>query len=308
MKRRGFTLIELLVAIGIIVLLSVIALASTRSLRGSLRFSTAVNTTTALLERARSEAIRRGEPVMAAFRPVVIGLRDRNGDGVTNEADVSPEDQFGIDIVLLRWTGETVVFKYGDDCSSSYPVDRWVPIPDLKAERLPSGMSVAVPRYFSFPNMDGGNPGDDKWVSPSDFSIRPLNYQGEVPAIMFDETGQSLEDNPNSPALGPWIDWNDDRVVRKAGSAINENSSGSYPVLCGSGIGSFYLQSRLDDEPFASVSSFLAIFDQAAARAQLFPGQNFENGVLIGEGANPSYVQREGKILHLNRFSGVVMK
>ena len=50
MKRRGFTLIELLVAIGIIVLLSVIALASTRSLRGSLRFSTAVNTTTALLE------------------------------------------------------------------------------------------------------------------------------------------------------------------------------------------------------------------------------------------------------------------
>ena len=82
MRRRGFTLIELLVAIGIIVLLSVIALASTRSLRGSLRFSTAVNTTTALLERARSEAIRRGEPVMAAFRPVVIGLRDRNGDGV----------------------------------------------------------------------------------------------------------------------------------------------------------------------------------------------------------------------------------
>ena len=39
MKRRGFTLIELLVAIGIIVLLSVIALASTRSLRGSLRFT-----------------------------------------------------------------------------------------------------------------------------------------------------------------------------------------------------------------------------------------------------------------------------
>ena len=83
-NRRGFTLIELLVAIGIIVLLSVIALASTRSLRGSLKFSTAVNTTTAFLERARSEAIRRGEPVMAAFRPVLIGLRDRNGDGVTN--------------------------------------------------------------------------------------------------------------------------------------------------------------------------------------------------------------------------------
>ena len=308
MNRRGFTLIELLVAIGIIVLLSVIALASTRSLRGSLKFSTAVNTTAAFLERARSEAIRRGEPVMVAFRPVVIGLRDRNGDGVTNEADLSPEDQFGVDVVLLRWTGETVIFKYGNGCSSTYPVDRWVPIPDLKTARLPSGMSVAVPRYFEFPSSDGGNPGDDSWVSPTDFSVRPLGYSGEVPAIMFDETGQSLEDNPNSPSLGPWIDWNDDRVVLKTGSSINESSSGTYPVLCGSGIGSFYLQSRLDDEPFASVSSFLAIFDQAAARAQLNPGQNFEDIVLTGEAANPSYVQREGKILHLNRFSGVVMK
>ena len=97
---------------------------------------------------------------MAAFRPVVIGLRDRNGDGVTNEADRSPEDQFGVEVVLLRWTGETVVFQTSS--SSRYPVDRWVPIPDLKTERLPAGMSVAVPSYFSF----GDNFGDDSWVSP----------------------------------------------------------------------------------------------------------------------------------------------
>ncbi len=300
MTRRGFTLIELLVAIGIIVLLSVIALASTRSLRGSLRFSTAVNTTTALLERARSEAIRRGEPVMAAFRPVVIGLQDRNGDGITNEADRSPEDQFGVEVVLLRWTGETVSFQTSS--SSRYAVDRWVPIQDLKSGRLPSGMSVAVPSYFSF----GDNFGDDSWVSPTDFSVQPLDYQGEVPAIMFDETGASLEDNPNSPALGPWLDWNNDRVVRTDGQNRAANASGEYSIP--GSTGDFYRQARFDDEPFASVSSFLAIFDQTAARAQLFPGQDFENGVLIGAGANPSYVQREGKILHLNRFSGVVMK
>ena len=300
MNRRGFTLIELLLAIGIIVLLSVIALASTRSLRGSLKFSTAVNTTTALLERARSEAIRRGEPVMAAFRPVVIGLRDRNGDGVTNEADRSPEDQFGVEVVLLRWTGETVVFQ--TSTSSRYPVDRWVPIPDLKTERLPAGMSVAVPSYFGF----GDNSGDGSWVSPTDFSVQPLDYQGEVPAIMFDGTGASLEDNPNSPALGPWLDWNDDRVVRNNGQSRSPNAEGVYSIS--ESTGGIYRQSRFDDEPFASVSSFLAIFDQAAARAQLFPGQDFEIGVLIGSDANPSYVQREGKILHLNRFSGVVMK
>ena len=300
MRRRGFTLIELLVAIGIIVLLSVIALASTRSLRGSLKFSTAVNTTTALLERARSEAIRRGEPVMAAFRPVVIGLRDRNGDGFANEADISPEDQFGVEVVLLRWTGETVSFQ--TTSSTDYIVDRWVPIPDLKTERLPAGMSVAVPRYFNF----GDNFGDDSWTSPTDFSIRPIDHQGEVPAILFDETGAALSDNPNSPALGPWLDWNDDRVVRTDGQDRFANALGKYSIP--GSTGAFYSQARYDDEPFASVSSFLAIFDLAAARAQLFPGQGFENGVLIGAGSNPSYVQREGKILHLNRFSGVVMK
>lgn len=300
MKRRGFTLIELLVAIGIIVLLSVVALASTRSLRGSLRFSTAVNTTTALLERARSEAIRRGEPVMAAFRPVIVGLRDRNGDGVTDAADLSPEDEFGIEVVLLRWTGETVSFQ--TTSSSGYAVDRWVPITDLNTERLPAGMSVAVPSYFSF----GDNFGDDSWVSPTDFTIQPVDYQGEVPAILFDETGASLEDNPNSPALGPWLDWNDDRVVRTNGQSRSANAFGVYSIP--ESTGGLYRQGRFDDEPFASVSSFVAIFDQFAGRAQLFPGQDFENGVLIGAGANPSFVQREGKILHLNRFSGVVMK
>ena len=300
MRKRAFTLIELLVAIGIIVLLSTVALASTRSLRGSLRFSTAVNTTTALLERARSEAIRRGEPVMAAFRPVLIGLRDRNGDGVTNVSDRSPEDQFGVEIVLLRWTGETVLFQTGS--SSGYAVDRWAPIEDLKSERLPAGMSVAVPSYFGF----GNNVGDDSWVSPTDFSVAPLDYQGEVPAIMFDETGALLEDNPSSPALGPWLDWNDDRVVRNNGQSRSPNAQGVYSIS--ETTGDIYRQSRFDDEPFASASSFLGIFDQTAARGQLFPGQDFENGVLIGAGANPSYVQREGKILHLNRFSGVVMK
>ena len=38
---------------------------------------------------------------------------------VTNEADRSPEDQFGVEVVLLRWTGETVVFQTSS--SSRYP-------------------------------------------------------------------------------------------------------------------------------------------------------------------------------------------
>ena len=237
---------------------------------------------------------------MAAFRPVVVGLRDRNGDGVTNEADVSPEDQFGVEVVLLRWTGETVIFQTLS--SSGYAVDRWAPIPDLKTDRLPPGMSVAVPTYFNF----GDNFGDDSWVSPTDFTVQPISYQGEVPAIMFDETGASLEDNPNSPALGPWLDWNDDRVVRTNGQSRSANEFGVYSIP--ETTGGFYRQARFDDEPFASVSSFLAIFDHADARAQLAPGQDFENGVLSGGGANASYVQQQGKILHLNRFSGVVMK
>ena len=63
MRRRGFTLIELLVAMGIIVLLSAIALASTRNIRSGLRLSGGVNTVTAALELGRSLAIQNGEPV-----------------------------------------------------------------------------------------------------------------------------------------------------------------------------------------------------------------------------------------------------
>ena len=71
MRRRGFTLIELLVAMGIIVLLSAIALASTRNIRSGLRLSGGVNTVTAALELGRSLAIQNGEPVLVAFRPKV---------------------------------------------------------------------------------------------------------------------------------------------------------------------------------------------------------------------------------------------
>ena len=66
-RRRAFTLIELLVAMGIIVLLSSIALTSTRSIRSGLRLSGGVNTAVAALELARALAIENSEPVLVAF-------------------------------------------------------------------------------------------------------------------------------------------------------------------------------------------------------------------------------------------------
>ena len=108
MRRKAFTLIELLVAIGIIVLLSTIALASTRSLGASLRYSTAVNTVTASLELARSEAIRRGRPVMAVFRPIVTSTTDKNGDGFLDETDIDLQSEAAVEVVFVEWTGETL--------------------------------------------------------------------------------------------------------------------------------------------------------------------------------------------------------
>ncbi len=306
MSRRAFTLIELLVAIGIIVLLSTIALASTRSLSGSLKYSTAVNTVTASLETARAEAIRRGTPVMAVFRPVVTRTADKNGDGLVNEADVDAQSRSAVEVVFAEWSGETTGI-------GSYVIDRWIPISDLRSQQLPAGMSVAAPQFFRFNSSSGGdNAGDDDWVMPTDFVAGPNDYEGELPAIMFDSTGALLEDNPNSPALGPWIDWTNDGQIRKNGSqyVINQ-ASGLFPDF---GYVSMYYQRNLDDDMFASVTSYLAVFDLEDARQSNTLGQCTQFFVLgqpcggSGDPPAPSYVQVKGKILHLNRFSGVVMK
>lgn len=306
MMRRAFTLIELLVAIGIIVLLSTIALASTRSLGGSLRYSTAVNTATASLETARAEAIRRGRPVMAVFRPTVTATTDKNGDGFINESDIDRQSKFAIEIVFAEWTGETTGI-------GSYVIDRWVPITDLRSQQLPTGMSVATPQFFRFNSSGGGdNSGDDDWVMPTDFVAGVNDYEGELPAIMFDSTGALLEDNPNSPALGPWIDWDNDRQIEKNGQVFSINpQTGLFPDF---GYVSMYYQRRLDDDMFASVASYLAVFDLDGARQSNTEGQCTQFFVL-GQPCNgpadsrePSYVQLNGKILHLNRFSGAVMK
>lgn len=306
MSRRAFTLIELLVAIGIIVLLSTIALASTRSLGGSLRYSTAVNTVTASLETARAEAIRRGRPVMAAFRPIVTATSDKNGDGLVNEADIDPQSKPAVEVVFAEWTGETTGI-------GNYVIDRWIPITELRGQQLPTGMSVAAPQYFRFNTSGGGdNSGDDDWVMPTDFVAGVNDYEGELPAIMFDSTGALLEDNPNSPALGPWIDWDNDGRIQKNGQVFTINpQSGLFQDF---GYVSMYYQRRLNDDMFASVTSFLAVFDLENARQANTLGQCTQFFVLgqpcsgSGDSTEPSYVQLNGKILHLNRFSGAVMK
>ena len=88
MRRNAFTLIELLAAMGIIVLLSAIALSSTRSIRDGLRLASGVNAATAALELGRSIAIENGEPVLVAFRP---SLQSPDGSGPESKLATSKQ-------------------------------------------------------------------------------------------------------------------------------------------------------------------------------------------------------------------------
>ena len=71
MRRNAFTLIELLAAMGIIVLLSAIALSSTRSIRDGLRLASGVNAATAALELGRSIAIEKRRACTGCIQAIV---------------------------------------------------------------------------------------------------------------------------------------------------------------------------------------------------------------------------------------------
>jgi prepilin-type N-terminal cleavage/methylation domain-containing protein len=66
-RRRGFTLVELMIAVGIIVLMLALAMPAFRAITGSRSTEGATNQVSAMLARARTDAIGGGQPYGVAF-------------------------------------------------------------------------------------------------------------------------------------------------------------------------------------------------------------------------------------------------
>ena len=325
MKRRGFTLIELLVAMGIIVLLSAIALASTRNIRSGLRLSSGVNGVTAALELGRSLAIQNGEPILVAFRPRVRTPDNSNPAGGNWPP---PQSVPFVEIVIMKWSGDTVRFVTDSTTggwSGGYPVDRWIPYPELKTFPLPDRICVASPRFFRF-----NDNGDDDFVVTGDFvtfgNPIPSNAGGsqgfpfEVPAILFDRTGAVAVNNPDSAARGPWLDWDGTLIDRPAVSLGTQQiqSVGTTNLIFDVPRSTAGMYATLDirDEPFAGVSPFVTIYDQKKALDSIIPLSGtatlaeYQRDILVTGpiATNIIYALREGRQLTFNAYSGVVLK
>jgi prepilin-type N-terminal cleavage/methylation domain-containing protein len=325
MRRTAFTLIELLAAMGIIVLLSAIALSSTRSIRDGLRLASGVNAATAALELGRSIAIENGEPVLVAFRP---SLQSPDGSGPESPNWPPPNSKPLVQIQIMKWTGESFRFRRPNfnpngTWEGGYSMDRWIPYPDVKSVLMPEGVAVAAPKYFAF---DGD--GDDDFVCTADFATfgNPIpygnDYPFEVPAILFDRTGAVAVNNPHSSSRGPWLDW-DGAPDRDASVQLG---SANYAPSDAAGLifelprftAEMYSTQDARDEPFAGVAPFITIFDlKKALDATTRTGSNpawvdFNRDVLITNptlsAQNAAFVLREGKQITFNAYSGVLLK
>ena len=323
-EPRAFTLIELLVAMGIIVLLSAIALASTRNVRNGLRLSGGVNAVTAALELGRSLAIQNGEPVLVAFRPRVQ-TPDNSGPSSANWPP--PQSVSFVEIILMKWSGDTVRFRTSNNTggwSGGYSVDRWIPYPEVKTFPLPDGICVASPRFFRF-----NDSGDDDYVVTGDFvafgNPIPQNAGGsngfpfEVPVILFDRTGAVAVNNPDSSAQGPWLDWDGNLIdapqVALGTQQISSASTTNLIFNVPRATGGMYATLDVRDEPFAGVSPFITIYDQKKALDSVFTltggrptVEEYQRDILVTDGNNIIYALREGRQLSFNAYSGVVLK
>lgn len=88
---KGFSLVELLVALGILVVISVIAIPNITRLRAIYRLDSAGHTVASLLQEARLQAVRTNAPAYAVFNNGATNMVFVNSDGSANYVNGNPE-------------------------------------------------------------------------------------------------------------------------------------------------------------------------------------------------------------------------
>lgn len=149
-RRGGFTLTEMLTTLAVLVVLFTIAAASFNSTVKSNRLFSAQSEMAAALALARSEAGRRGVPVMLAATASVIG--NEFGGGWTVFADLNGNDAFDTGEPELR-THEAIpadiVVKTGATSSITYAPNGFLVPPSAVTVRICRKIATGdtVPEY-----------------------------------------------------------------------------------------------------------------------------------------------------------------
>ena len=173
-RRRGFTLVEILIVISIIVLMLGLALPAFRAITGSRSVEGATNTVSALLARARTDAVGIQQPRGVAFYTDVTGQ--------CRMAEVGPAP-------FVNWAGPNTAYARGTyatvpgiDAATGRPVTYYaVCIKDILA-------NSAVP--FPKPSLIGVIPASDFWHLFVD-----KNNKGEPPANPATSTDPTFVDS-----------------------------------------------------------------------------------------------------------------
>jgi len=91
LATKGFSLVELLVALGILVVISAIAIPNITRLSAIYRLDSAGHTVASLLQEARLQAVRTNAPAYAVFNNGAANMVFVNSDGSANYVNGNPE-------------------------------------------------------------------------------------------------------------------------------------------------------------------------------------------------------------------------
>ena len=337
LPSRAFTLLELLVVMGILLILATLTGISVSKITRDAKLASATNTLVAALGNARAIAIRDNTYVMVTFR--LAG--DSRAVGV-------PLDPPVVQVVTARWTGEVITYKSPLPTSTPTPkrlpddlvADRFLPVPGVPQQSLPSGVFVAGPAFGYVTDTAVGNH-DNEWRTQPRFSgtittsspspptggavtrtFAPTLATTEIGwglAVLFGPDGRTLSRNPEQvtevvTAAGnqnayakAFVDFNGDGYPACGGTTF-------YPTGPANANVNFYIYDEPLDEPLVDYVPYLAVFNEKEARER-FPGTGPDTAASWrGAGPGPSqervvdhsaFINEQADRITFNRFTGV---
>ncbi|MHC5023840.1 MAG: pilus assembly FimT family protein [Planctomycetota bacterium] len=295
---RGFTLTELLVVVAIIGIVGTLTVIAYRGIAKDARLSSAENAVVAALDQARGLAMKRNSYVLVQF-----------------SSTFSEQGGQQIEVITSEWTGQSsgpwVVFSV---TPLVRPVDRFVPIPGVPVRTLPPGVGVGCPTYGYA--ADDGSYDDRDWFTLSDF--RPAaqfasEYPGNVIGVLYSSEGTVTSRNAQADSYRQYVDLSPPNA---AGAGLQDIDGGyiDYDFLLRTGgqISSlafdetFFEHVNPADEPYVRIAPFLAVYDHDVAREQ-YDTTQWSDPVDRRDDLS-AFINANGKRIHFNRYSGVVMR